>query len=279
MRAAVPTSELERIEENLNLQEPGVASQMVFVIRRLQQSKGPSDSYLWDLLGRARCILGDAERSIAGHRRSVELAPNDPVRWFNFAVSLWKLHRHSEALDTMHRAATHDYEMANFYLAQWYYRLHRPDVALPLVEGCVEASPTKQRFAWQALILDALHRPDEARDVALQAMRAFTQEFHAEWQPSEEETSKAFLAFVSQSCGEWAGIRMHRILLGSHEPNAENVRRALLSRLQETARENPLPTPGQGAVGTGLDDWAEIFPLAADALSAGIGDPWPVGKR
>jgi tetratricopeptide (TPR) repeat protein len=72
------------------------------VFERTLEQKGYRTAY--SNLGVAYYYLGDFEKSVALHRKAVELSPDENVKWINLADALYFAGRSGEAMEAFSRA-------------------------------------------------------------------------------------------------------------------------------------------------------------------------------
>lgn len=279
-RMTGPATKTERaqLESDIRSENRELAWRAVTAIKKLLRAS-PKDALLLDFLGRAMCVLGDATASETAHRRAIKLQPENEMRWFNFAVSLWKLDRHTQSIDTMERAAalTDTWDLPSFYLARWYSFLERPDLALHWIERSVRVAPGPSRLVWLALIQNELGNIGEAQESLRRAYSAFALERFTDWQPSAEAGISAFASFVESGAvaGPWGPPRLARIVHGQPSGIIPLEADPQIIRLRSIAESEPAPKESDLDPTALLGSYEELLPLIADGVAQGAGETWP----
>jgi tetratricopeptide (TPR) repeat protein len=266
--------------EDLAREDKVLAWRAIQRIKVLMRAEGES-AMLFDFLGRARCVLGDLAGSVRAHQKSIALAPQDSMPSFDFAVSLWKLGQHTQAVEVMERSVKldPDADVATLYLAQWYARLGRGDIALSWIEKSLGCCRGKLHLAWYALILSAVGREQDAYRAASDSIKSFVLESSgSNWSASPEEATEGFQRVMSELISKEDAARLLQILAGTLPLQTKPDEDLQLARLRLLAAQNPVQ---EIAIPESVDeatDYQEILPYIAESLSGALEDPWPKGK-
>ncbi|WP_373062095.1 tetratricopeptide repeat protein [Gemmatimonas sp.] len=236
---------------------------------------------LWNEHGVALHQSGDVHAAADSYRRALRIDPRHALAYNNLGVALDDLGDHQAARESFLRAAELDPPLiiARLNLARWLAGQRDPLAALALLRELVAFHP-RDATSWQVMgtVLQALERPEEARDALLTAI---------ECRPSHAE-ARYGLARILERLGDADGAARETQLALKYAPMRTASRLSVAIDLQ---RECPDAvgalellviqggSPLRGIVLPG-DDLAALLPEQHPAQhpeSSAVSDELPVG--